>query len=35
MSRPKKPSIPADLLDQLLAGSDAASALSKAACWIR
>lgn len=28
MSRPKGPSIPDDILDQLLAGTDAASALS-------
>jgi transposase-like protein len=29
MSRRKEPAIPADLLDQLLAGSDAASALQQ------
>ncbi|ANI80087.1 hypothetical protein EP837_03703 (plasmid) [Sphingobium sp. EP60837] len=32
--RRKEPSIPNDILDQLLAGTDAAAALSQVACSI-
>jgi hypothetical protein len=35
MSRRKEPVIPADLLDRLLAGSDAATALDRVDYWMR
>lgn len=35
MSRRKESSIPNDLLDQLLAGTDAAAALKQGDYWIR